>query len=84
MRPISAQYDDASLSVGNKALLKAYPDTYMMKVYPAITAPPTHSGFYDATQSTTATATMSDQRQRCHHSIAGVPFPIPDDGTQVF
>ncbi len=78
-----AQYDDI-LSVGNKALLKAYPDTYVMKVYPTHRSAAYPQRIYDATKSTAATATMVTGGNGVTNSIAGVPFPIPDNGLQVF
>ncbi len=78
-----AQYAD-KLSEGNKALLKAYPDTYFMKVYPTRRSAAYPQRIYDATKAVAATAKLIPGGNGVTGAIAGVPFPIPENGLHIF
>lgn len=77
-----SQYSDA-LSEGQQALLRAYPDTYRMDVYPshrthAVPEWVAHNTFKNATS-----AKLSDDGNSISGAYGGTPFPIPKNGAEV-
>jgi len=76
------QYAD-KLSVGQKALLTTYPDSYMMKVYPTRRSAAFPQRIYDKTKEIAGTATLVENGYGVTGAINGIPFPIPKVGVEV-
>lgn len=85
LRVIDAQNmgaDEANLSPGVKALLKAYPQSFRVPVYPShrsFAAPPE---IYANTRRNAEQATLADGGNGLVGAYAGIPFPIPADGRE--
>ncbi len=75
-----AQYDDI-LTEGNKALLKTYPD-YFMNVYPTRRSAAAPQRIYDATARIATTAKLIEGGNGVTGGTVGIPFPIPQNGTE--
>ena len=75
-----AEYAD-KLTVGNKALLERYPD-YKMVVYPTHRSASAPQRIYDATKQIAVTANLAEGGNGVTGTIAGVPFPIPQNGVE--
>ena len=75
------QYAD-KLSVGQQALLKTYPDSYMMKVYPTRRSAAFPQRIYDKTKEIAGTATLVENGYGVTGAINGIPFPIPKVGVE--
>jgi hypothetical protein len=71
------------LTVGHQALLKAYPDSYMMRVYPTRRSAAMPQRIYAATRKVAATARLSDNGNGVTGAVIGIPFPIPKNGLEV-
>ena len=78
-----AQYSNI-LTEGNKALLKTYPDTYVMKVYPTRRSGAYPQRIYDATKAIAGNAKLIPGGNGVENATVGYPFPIPDNGLEVF
>jgi hypothetical protein len=76
------QYAD-KLTVGQKALLETYPDTYKMNVYPTRRSAAYPQRIYDATKHIAATARLTEGGNGVTGAINGIPFPIPKSGHEV-
>ncbi|MFK7886026.1 MAG: DUF1329 domain-containing protein [Gammaproteobacteria bacterium] len=76
-----AEYADM-LTVGNKALLKKYPD-YKMVVYPTRRSASAPQRIYDATKKIATTANLAEGGNGVTGAINGIPFPIPENGLEV-
>ena len=76
------EYAD-KLTEGQKALLKTYPDTYEMHIYPTRRSAAFPQRIYDATKHIAATATLTSGGNGVTGAINGIPFPIPKEGVQV-
>jgi hypothetical protein len=77
-----AQYA-AKLTEGHKALFKTYPD-YKMLVYPTHRSAAAPDRVYEATKHNATTAKLVPGGNGITGAIAGVPFPIPQSGLEVF
>ena len=77
-----AQYAD-KLSVGQKALLETYPDTYKMNVYPTHRSAAFPQRIYDKTKEIATTAKLTGGGNGVTGVINGIPFPIPKQGVEV-
>lgn len=77
-----ADYED-KLTEGNKALLRTYPDTYKMVVYPTRRSAAAPQRIYDATKKIATTATLAEGGNGVVGAINGIPFPIPKNGLEV-
>ncbi len=75
------QYAD-KLTVGQKALLTTYPDSYMMKVYPTRRSAAFPQRIYDKTKEIAGTAQLVENGYGVTGAINGIPFPIPKEGVQ--
>jgi len=75
------QYAD-HLTVGQKALFAAYPDTYIMKVYPTRRSAAVPQRIYDATKHIAGTAELVEGGDGVTGAINGIPFPIPKVGVE--
>ena len=71
------------LSEGHKALLKTYPDTYKMLVYPTRRSASAPQHIYDATREAAVTARLSEDGNGVSGVAMGIPFPIPENGHEV-
>jgi hypothetical protein len=76
----AAQYADL-LTVGNKAMLDAYP-SYKMNVYPTRRSAAFPERIYQATERIATTATLIEGGNGVTNAINGFPFPIPSNGTE--
>ena len=74
-----AQYAD-KLSEGVKALLKKYPDTYRLDVYPTHRTAMAPQWVYDNTAKNAVTAKM--EGDVLSGAYGGIPFPIPKSGVE--
>ncbi|MFI5337057.1 MAG: DUF1329 domain-containing protein [Opitutales bacterium] len=77
----AAKYADR-LTVGNLALLKAYPD-YSMPVYPTHRTAANPQRIYDATRKYATTAHLTEGGNGIAGVVIGIPFPIPQNGLEV-
>ena len=73
----------AKLTEGHKALFKTYPD-YKMIVYPTHRSGASPQSVYDATRRNATTAKLVPDGNGFTGAIAGTPFPIPQNGLEVF
>ncbi|MGW8313681.1 MAG: DUF1329 domain-containing protein, partial [Desulfuromonadales bacterium] len=74
------QYAD-KLTVGQKAMLKAYP-SYKMNIYPTHRSASAPQRIYDATRAVAVTAQLTDGGNGVTGAVIGVPFPIPQSGIE--
>jgi hypothetical protein len=70
------------LTVGQKALFEAYPDTYKMKVYPTHRTAAYPPRIYEATAKVATTAKLVEGGNGVEDAVIGVPFPIPQNGLE--
>ena len=77
------QYAD-KLSEGTKALLKKYPDSFRLDVYPTHRTAAAPQSLYDGTLRNATRATLVDgpAGPMPKDALGGVPFPIPKSGTE--
>ena len=68
------------LSVGQRALLETYPDTYKMNIYPTHRSASFPQRIYDKTKANAATAELTEGGNGVTGAINGLPFPIPKNG----
>ena len=73
----------AKLTEGHKALFKTYPD-YKMVVYPTHRSGAAPQSVYDATKRVATTAKLVPDGNGFTGAIGGTPFPIPQNGLEVF
>lgn len=71
------------LSEGHKALLKTYPDTFKLNVYPTRRSAAAPQRIYDATKRVASTAQLTADGNGVTGAIEGTPFPIPANGLEV-
>jgi len=76
------EYAD-KLTEGQKALLKTYPETYEMNVYPTRRSAAFPQRIYDKTKEIAATARLTEGGNGVTGAINGIPFPIPKEGVEV-
>ena len=75
-----AQYAD-KLTVGHRELLKRYPDTYKMNVYPTHRNATFPKEILDATISNATTASLEGV-DFPRGAKLGIPFPVPQSGAE--
>ncbi|HYC03605.1 MAG TPA: DUF1329 domain-containing protein [Azospirillaceae bacterium] len=75
------QYE-AKLTEGQKALLKTYPQTYKINVYPTRRSASAPQRIYDATIANASRAKLVGGGNGVEGALEGVPFPIPTEGVQ--
>ena len=75
------QYKD-KLSPGQIAMLKRYPDTWWMKVYPTRRSASYPQRIYDATIGNAPMAELSQGGNGVINAKESVPFPIPKEGVE--
>ncbi len=76
-----SEYQDR-LSAGHVALLKAYP-TYKMPLYPTRRSASVPARIEEATRTYARTARLVNDGSGVEGVVAGIPFPIPENGLQV-
>jgi len=76
----AAKYAE-QLTVGHRELLRRFPDTYEMRVYPShrVVSFPAH--ILEATKRNASAATM-EGTDTVHGAVHGFPFPIPKSGAE--
>ncbi len=74
---------EAQLTAGSVALLKAYPSTYKLIVYPTRRSVSNPQRIYDATKANATTAVLANNGNSFENAVIGVPFPIPSQGLEV-
>jgi hypothetical protein len=77
----AGQYD-AKLTEGHKALLKQYPTTYKMPVYPTHRTVGYPQRIYDAAIANAGTAKLVENGNGVTGGKEAIPFPIPTEGVQ--
>ncbi len=85
LRVIDAQNmdaDAANLSEGVKALLKTYPQTFKLPVYPSHRSFAAPEDVYQNTATNAQKAELGGSGYGLVGAYAGIPFPIPADGRQ--
>ena len=76
------QYAD-KLSDGIKALLKKYPDSYRVDVYPTHRTANAPQWVYDNTFKNATRAKTKDGGVHIEGAYGGIPFPIPQTGAEI-
>ncbi len=76
-----AQHTD-KLSVGHRALIETYPDTYKLPVYTSRRTAAMPQRIYDATKRIAATAKLTADGNGVMNAGEGIPFPIPKNGLE--
>jgi len=71
-----------NLTEGHKALLKTYPDTFKMNVYPTHRSAAAPQHIYDATKQIAGSAKLTDDGNGVTNAIVGIPFPVPSNGLE--
>lgn len=74
--------EEGNLSPGVKALLKAYPQTFKVPVYPSHRSFAAPADIYANTRKNAEQASLGDGGNGLVNAYAGVPFPIPADGRE--
>lgn len=77
----AAQYAD-KLSDGVKGLLKKYPDTFRLDVYPTRRTAAAPQWVYDNTFQNATRARTTDSGLWVEGAYGGIPFPIPKNGNE--
>ncbi len=77
-----AQYD-AQLTETHKELLKAYPDSYFLNVYPAHRSCAYPKFVYEAAARNAVSGNMVDDGNGIADATMAIPFPIPQSGREV-
>lgn len=78
-----AQYAE-QLSEGVKAMLKKYPDTYRLDVYPTHRTAAAPQAVYDSTLKNATEGKLVDSASgpQPQNAAGGIPFPIPQNGAE--
>ena len=71
------------LTVGHQELLKTYPETFKMHVYPTRRSFSAPEHIYEATQRISTTAELIANGNGVRGAIMGIPFPIPSSGVEI-
>lgn len=77
------QYAD-QLSVGLQGMLKRYPDSFRIPVYPSRRSHAAPQWVYDNTAKNAESAQLSDGGNGIEGAYGGIPFPQPDSGLEVY
>jgi len=73
----------AKLSEGVQALLKKYPETFRLDVYPTRRTAAAPTWVYENTFGNATQATITEGGLSLTGAYGGIPFPIPQDGYEV-
>lgn len=74
---------EGQLTEGHKALLRTYPDSYKIPVYPSRRSASNPDFVYDYTKRNATTATLVEGGNGIQGAVVGIPFPIPQNGLEV-
>jgi hypothetical protein len=77
-----AQYTD-KLTAGHQALLKQYPQSYRLPVYPTRRSASAPAGIYEETKANATRARLAPGGNGVIGAKGGVPFPLPGNGNEV-
>lgn len=77
----AAQYAER-LSDGAQALLKKYPDSFRMRVYPTHRTAAAPQYVYDNTARNATQCQLADGGKSLSGCYGGIPFPIPQNGAE--
>jgi len=77
-----AQYK-GQLTAGHEALLKRFPDTYKMNVYPTRRLASQPDVIVEATRKNAETAELANGGESLLNAVTGTPFPIPSSALEV-
>ncbi len=78
----AAQYK-GQLTAGHEALLKRFPDTYKMNVYPSRRTASLPADIAAATRKNAETAELANGGESLLNAVTGTPFPIPQSALEV-
>lgn len=70
------------MSAGQIALMKRYPDTFRMDIYPTHRTSAAPQYVYDNTALNATRATLTHNGNQVSGAYAGFPFPIPQNGSE--
>ncbi len=73
----------ANLTIGSQALLRRYPDTYYLNVFPTRRSASQPQWIYNATRKHAVTSQLIADGDGVTGVINGIPFPLPKDGKEV-
>lgn len=76
-----SEYQDR-LTAGHIALLKAYPSTYKLPLYPTHRSAAYPQRIYEATKKTALTARLANHGSGIEGAAIGIPFPVPQNGLE--
>lgn len=77
-----AQYK-GKLTVGNEAMLKRFPDTYKLNVYPSRRTASLPAAIVEATKKNALTAELANGGESLLNAVTGTPFPIPQSALEI-
>jgi hypothetical protein len=72
----------SQLSPGQVAMLRKYPETWRMPIYPSRRSAAYPERIYERTIANAATAELTDDGNGVAHAAEGFPFPIPQNGLE--
>jgi hypothetical protein len=72
----------SQLSPGQVAMLREYPETWRMPIYPSRRSAAYPERIYERTIANAATAELTDDGNGVAHAAEGFPFPIPQNGLE--
>ena len=70
----------ARLSAGQVAMLRKFPQTYRLNVYPTRRTAAYPEFYYEATYKNALAASLGGNGEALNDAVTGVPFPIPKTG----
>jgi hypothetical protein len=71
------------LTPGQQALLRKFPDTYSMPVYPTRRSGVAPDFVYEATLANARNARLANGGESLLGAVTGIPFPLPSSGKEV-
>ena len=77
-----SEYQDR-LTAGQQALLKAYPNTYKIPLFPTRRSASFPQRVYEATRKYAPTARLTHEGSNIEGAVIGIPFPVPQNGLHV-
>ncbi|MBT8339304.1 MAG: DUF1329 domain-containing protein, partial [Desulfatitalea sp.] len=76
------QYAD-KLSAGQQAMLKKYPDSYKLCVYPTHRTSAAPQWVYDNIKKNAVNAKLTANKEGATGAYGGIPFPLPTEGAEL-
>ncbi|MBE2216070.1 MAG: DUF1329 domain-containing protein [Opitutaceae bacterium] len=73
----------AQVPAGIQALIKAYPGSFRLPVYPTRRSASVPTYIYEATRKIATTAELVEGGNGVDKALVGIPFPIPQNGQEV-